>query len=284
MRFSSRLYPFLLLVALWGLACRGPFDEPPCNDPYDPACINYDPCLSQDTAWAEFDVLQRLGTWDTLKYFRVTDDTFFFLPEYFVDRVYFKARATHAQRYYWKIGADARTFTDSMFHLDFRRELLPTSGRIDCRLIACVDSIDRTCFPTTPLCDTVWHWFYYTFTWYDHPPYYPTAGDFTCIYTDAPNDTFCLKVRPESGDIGTFPPPFFPICFPLTIVEPAPAFSWSKKIELIQPSLPRVSRVRGYGILLEHPRRLEFEVDVRPFLDTSDLNWTHHRMICFRKK
>ncbi len=274
----------LLLVAFWVAACRGPFDEPPCTDPYNPDCINYDPCLGKDTAWAEFDILQRLETaGGIVKYFRVTDDTFFFLPRFFVDRVYFRARARHAQRYYWTIGADARTFTDSAFYLDFRRNLLPVSDRIDCRLVACVDSIDRTCFPTARLCDTVWHSFYYTFTWLEHPPYYPTAGDFTCIYTDAPNDTFCLKIRPEDGDIGTFPPPFFNICFELAIVEPVPAIIWSKKIELIEKG-PYYARARGYGILMEHPRRIEFEVDVRPFLDTTDQNWTHHHMICFRRE
>ncbi len=273
------------------LGCRGPFDEPPCSDPWNPDCVNYDPCLSQDTAWAEFDILQQLRAGntsfgDTTTFVHVTDDTFFFPPWQNAEYVFFRARADYPQRYYWKIGTDARVFTDSAFSLIFKEGIVPPSGTIECRLVACLDSIDRTCFPRARLCDTVTHSFFYMFTKMSEEPYYPTGGHFSCYFEGMP-DTFCVTIWPGSGKVGNIPPEGFTVvCFPYAVSYPELAFVGPKKIDFLNVEVPPsyYSRVRGYGIVLEHPRRLEFEIDIRPFRDSTDLNWKPHRMICVRKE
>ncbi len=273
----------LVVGFMFFLGCRGPFDEPPCSDPWNPDCVNYDPCLSQDTAWAEFDILKELYWFVDKRQFHyqpVTDDTLFLWPNAHMDRVWFRARADYPQRYYWKVGTDPRVFTDSAFFLWFASEFIGPYGTIDVRLVACLDSIDRTCFPRARLCDTVTHSFFYLDTYIDREPWYPTGGKFDCTFVDMPEDTFCLTVQPEGGDIGTIPPPYLDYCDLTEIILPVGGFVGPKKIEIP----PSPLRVRGYGIIREHPRRLVFELDIRPLLDTTDQNWVHRRIVCWRKR
>ncbi len=83
------------------LSCRNDDDTlpPPCNDPTNEACPNYDPCLAKTPVSADFEILASLGWQDT---FFVEYDTIIQTT-----RVKFVANQKHYESYSWQIGSEA---------------------------------------------------------------------------------------------------------------------------------------------------------------------------------
>ena len=122
---NLRLLPCLLVLALFIFffpTCK----EKDCTDATNPDCPNYNPCLTAKEANAEFIIVDSLrpsvGVYATA--FQI--DTFW--P---TNNIYFKALHEN-DTYEWKIGTDARTFTQRLFTLTFDPNL---TGNIPVRLI-----------------------------------------------------------------------------------------------------------------------------------------------------
>lgn len=112
------------LLLVWGVvllslpACKQK-EEPPCMDPINPLCPNYDPCYGQWPLSADFLIEEEVGFFrpgpyqDKYGYFKYPTDTACHLsPIHF-------AAPVKADRYEWRVGSDARVWTDSAFALNF---------------------------------------------------------------------------------------------------------------------------------------------------------------------
>lgn len=131
--FLLLLLPLLTLV-LW-TGCK---KDPPCDDPANPECPNYDKCLTVVETNADFEFVADVGDG-------------FYLP--FRDsipvtlngqtRIYFRASDNRMSGYEWKVGLDPRVFTDSLFSLMFPG----TAGWINVDLTVSNNKANSTCFP-----------------------------------------------------------------------------------------------------------------------------------------
>ena len=105
----------LILLFLAGMLMMSRCKES-CDDPTDMNCANYDPCLSYEPANADFMILDSIGGWvcDGALIGLITEvDTLFVSNEIFF-------RANHKNdTYTWKVGTDARIWTEQSFSLDF---------------------------------------------------------------------------------------------------------------------------------------------------------------------
>ena len=118
-----------------------------CEDPTNPECSNYDPCLiTTDTKTsANFKMYEciKCGWADTLM--RATNTVF-------GGYVVFEAEQFGADiiSYEWKIGTDSRVFTERLFRLDFSGY----QGEVEVRLVV-QKEVNTDCFPNDDGIDTV---------------------------------------------------------------------------------------------------------------------------------
>ncbi|MEM9821367.1 MAG: hypothetical protein AAF985_09855, partial [Bacteroidota bacterium] len=97
-----------------------------CDDPTDPFCPNFDPCIEASRANAEFIIFDSM-TVDVVnpQGLALEIDTMW-SPR----NIHFKALHEN-DTYEWRVGTDARTFTEKEFFLYFN----DISGNIEVRLI-----------------------------------------------------------------------------------------------------------------------------------------------------
>ncbi len=160
----------------------------PCDDPTNPLCPNYDPCIEYEPANADFVVLDSVVKWDC-------DGTGPLSHSYAIDtglvlRDYYFQALHHHDSYEWQIGSDSRTWNDAAFALYFGTE---GEGAIPVTLTVTKNDPDN-CLTEEQRISTI------TKTIYSHfwdgtenePP--PIVGKYTGANTDAPQDTFTIEV------------------------------------------------------------------------------------------
>lgn len=122
-------------------------EEPPCNDPTNPDCANYDPCYGKEAANASFHHFCDLTTGYGLYHFKT--DTIEMEDANARVRVFFKVDDKNVDSCWWSVGTDSRVFTEKEFSLTFRL----VDGPIRTRLIVDKSSA-LDCNPSKPVRDT----------------------------------------------------------------------------------------------------------------------------------
>jgi hypothetical protein len=105
------ILPFALLLVMLISTCN---KERFCNDPNNPICPNFDPCLQAVPANSNFQFVAVVpNITDTL--IDINIDT-----SYSGGNAVYKALVTEGlETYAWKVGADPRVFTEPELYLDF---------------------------------------------------------------------------------------------------------------------------------------------------------------------
>ncbi|MBX2930078.1 MAG: hypothetical protein KF852_19760 [Saprospiraceae bacterium] len=182
----------LLTLALW-TGCK---KDPPCDDPLNPECPNYDKCLTVVRTDAAFTVTN----WTDPHYLPFRDT----IPTPGVRRIYFRAADTRMSRYEWKIGDDPRVFTDSLFFLIFDN----VSGWINFTLTTYNDNFDSLCFPGDSGKVTVQKAYYFNhYTDNSHSgtlAQYPIFGEYLGHDEGSPSDTFRVTLDLDYN-LGAYP-------------------------------------------------------------------------------
>ncbi|HMQ60445.1 MAG TPA: hypothetical protein PKE06_07245 [Flavilitoribacter sp.] len=187
----------LILLCLAGMLLMSRCKES-CDDPTDMNCPNYDPCLSYEPADADFMILDSLTGWvcDGELFGLITEVDSLFVPN---DLIF---RAKHENdTYTWKVGTDARTWTEQSFSLDFG---INGTGDIPVTLVVskddpygCLTEEERT----DSLTKTV-----HLYSWNSHNSSADTAppiiGRYFGANEDAPSDTFTLEILGIAPVIG----------------------------------------------------------------------------------
>jgi len=131
---TKTIYWLLAAGVMLAIGCKK--DQQACNDPYNIACPNYDPCLNVNPAYSDIAIVDSSRWTDTLMSFEVDTVTstskFFFRPK--------EIRSNTS--YAWRIGQDNRIFETPVVDLLFTG----FQGQIDATLTATVQDQDR-CLP-----------------------------------------------------------------------------------------------------------------------------------------
>lgn len=179
--------PGILFLALFIIACSD--EDPPCTDPLNPKCPNYDPCLSFQPANAEFVIIDSIYGVDCndgrgrLDLVSEVDTTFANNELYF--------RALHdADTYEWKVGTDPTVYHDRKFSLYFPNSIAP--AEINVTLIVCKDDPDNC---QTRSCDTLSKRIFILFT-NGADTASLVVGKFKGVDMDSPLDSFIIEVPP----------------------------------------------------------------------------------------
>lgn len=180
-------YILLLAYVLHFSSCT---DEAiPCNDPANPACPNYDPCLVFEFANADFSVTEQIAGPDCMDgrgdLNLVTEvDTTFTNQDLFFEALY------NADTYEWHIGTDPRIFREKKFVLYFPYLSAPTD--IDITLISCKQPPNNC---TGVVCDTVSRRIHLFFS-NGADSSSLVIGKFRGVDSDAPSDSFTIEIPP----------------------------------------------------------------------------------------
>ncbi|HRD83440.1 MAG TPA: hypothetical protein PLL53_21950 [Saprospiraceae bacterium] len=185
---KSTLLPLLCLAAALPLLWTGCKKDPPCDDPLNPECPNYDRCLTVPKTNAEFIVTDWTRPGQIPLPYRDT------IPVASSVRVEFRAADRNMSRYEWKIGNDPRVFTDTSFYLSFDN----VSGWINFSLTSYNDKADAICFPGDSGKITVNKaYFFKTYTYEtddDFVVQYPIFGTYLGADVESPQDTFQVTI------------------------------------------------------------------------------------------
>lgn len=185
---KSTLLPLLCLAAALPLLWTGCKKDPPCDDPLNPECPNYDRCLTVPKTNAEFIVTDWTRPGQIPLPYRDT------IPVASSVRVEFRAADRNMSRYEWKIGNDPRVFTDTSFYLSFDN----VSGWINFSLTTYNDKADATCHPGDSGKITVNKaYFFKTYTYEtddDFVVQYPIFGTYLGADVESPQDTFQVTI------------------------------------------------------------------------------------------
>lgn len=186
---KSTLLPLLYLAAALPVLWTGCKKDPPCNDPLNPECPNYDRCLTVPKTNADFIVSDWTRPSEIPLPYRDT------IPVANSVRVEFRAADRNMSRYEWKIGNDPRVFTDTSFYLSFDN----VSGWINFSLTSYNDKADAICFPGDSGRTTVNKAYYfkrYTYeTEDDFVAQYPIFGTYLGADVESPQDTFRVIIK-----------------------------------------------------------------------------------------
>jgi len=186
---KSTLLPLLCLAAALPLLWTGCKKDPPCDDPLNPECPNYDRCLTVPKTNAEFIVSDWTRPSEIPLPYRDT------IPVANSVRVEFRAADRNMSRYEWKIGNDPRVFTDTSFYLSFAN----VSGWINFSLTTYNDKADATCHPGDSGKTTVNKAYYFkNFTYEtdeDFVAQYPIFGTYLGADEGSPQDTFRVTIH-----------------------------------------------------------------------------------------
>ena len=150
MKANKGIKTLLLMgaVVLLGQCCK-PDDEPtpPCDDPANPECPNYDPCYGVKEHNARF-VIERKswsGAPDSLAYSQ-SDGIYHF------GILRFTALDSNATGYTWYLGAEV--IHDQQFSRSFQPTDLPANTVVDVSLVTTFNP-DTVCFPNATGRDSV---------------------------------------------------------------------------------------------------------------------------------
>jgi hypothetical protein len=132
------IFTVMMVVAI--TSCK---DEH-CDNPSDPACPNYDPCLGLKKANAAFEIFDTIICGDNLKSLWQSFEVDTCYPR----DVWFRALHDN-DTYEWKIGYDPRVFTDKTFPL-----YINVPGDITIRLVTTKKHFINQCFTGNTTRDT----------------------------------------------------------------------------------------------------------------------------------
>ncbi len=179
---------YLIFLILAGMLLMSRCKES-CDDPTDMNCPNYAPCLSYEPADADFMILDSLTGWvcDGELFGLITEVDSLFVPN---DLIF---RAKHENdTYTWKVGTDARTWTEQSFSLDFG---INGTGDIPVTLVVskddpygCLTEEERT----DSLTKTV-HLHFWNYSSAESAP--PIVGRYLGANEDEPSDTFTIELK-----------------------------------------------------------------------------------------
>lgn len=168
---SYLLLMFVLTVCIINLSnCKKD-----CNDPSNPNCSNFDPCLN--VADASFTVKQYCSTFYNQASF---EEDSLLTP----GQVIFEVNDQDVDSCYWKIGAEAQYRTGKSILITFdnqMEELLPVQLIVYKNLECCQDQLAQrdTIIRYIPL---------------EHREGTRIIGSYTGYHEDAPNDTFTITI------------------------------------------------------------------------------------------
>ncbi len=150
MKANKLIQSLLLMGAVMVLVqCCKPDDgpTPPCDDPANPECPNYDPCYGVNEHNAKFVIEQYTGPFapDSLKYVR-SDGVYTF------GTIRFTAMDSNASSYIWYLGAEV--IHDQQFSRSFQPTDLPANTVVDVSLVT-IFNPDTVCFPNATGRDSV---------------------------------------------------------------------------------------------------------------------------------
>ncbi len=184
-------FPFLfslLFPILFWTSCGD--DDIPCIDPYNPECDNYDPCLEALETSAEFGFYRKFPHQSEERVWFEETDTFYLPPSSFP--IYFKADSSNMTSYEWTIGLDPRTFTDSVFNLEFEN----IGGNLDVTLKATNDQVLPECFPDDTGYAEKTKSIYLKLV---PPEEWPMKGTFRGYNEDNPNNIWDIQINDNNG-------------------------------------------------------------------------------------
>jgi hypothetical protein len=195
---KSTLLPLLCLAAALPLLWTGCKKDPPCDDPLNPECPNYDRCLTVPKTNAEFIVSDWTRPGNMPLPFRDT------IPTPGTVRVEFRAADRSMSRYEWRIGNDPRVFTDTSFFLVFDE----VSGWVNFSLTTYNDKADATCYPGDTGKITVNKAYFFKRFWdLSHEgilAQYPIFGEYLGYDEKNPSDTFRVTLDLDYN-LGAYP-------------------------------------------------------------------------------
>jgi len=158
-----------------------------CLDPENPECGNYDPCLKTFPTNAAFGFWNKNIGGDVYLPYRDT------IPGGNI-RVYFRATDPRMSAYEWRVGADPRVFTDSVFSLVFTNIF----GWVNVSLTAYHEQADQVCFPGDTGKITTERAFYLNpdvaETQEEYLEQYPIFGAYLGHDEGSPQDTFRMTI------------------------------------------------------------------------------------------
>lgn len=174
------IIPLILVVGIAALTTSG---CKRCDDPSDPDCKNYDPCLGKEPVSAEFEMWETMPH-DTL--FRAYDAIYMYRP------LVLKARQPDLENYQWRIGLDTTLRSGNTTTVSFGAPY----GQIEITLI--VNSTpDVECNPADDGRDT----FRQTIHVLDYASL-PIWGSYRGYESGEENEWFTMTLRLDSTRIG----------------------------------------------------------------------------------
>jgi len=187
MKIKTTFLLSFILVLLWS-GCK---KDPPCDDPENPECPNYDRCLTVPKTNADFGFFRRSSS-GAFSVFLPYRDT---IPiRVGPIRIYFKASDSGMSSYEWRVGSDPRTFTDSVFFLDFSN----VSGWVNVSLTTRNQKFDSQCFPGDSGKVTVNKGIFFKAYTVEHDTawvqHFPIFGAYTGHDEQSPQDTFSIRI------------------------------------------------------------------------------------------
>lgn len=190
----SRLVLYVVLVVMF---CALGNCKKDCYDPRNPDCADYDPCIDEIKATADFGFYKkRVG--DDSTYWLPIRDTFYNLNFGGGSKLYFRAHSSEMDNYSWTVGSDPRMFTDSIFFLFFEN----INGPINANLKTEKQFLEM-CFPVNDqemsLSKTI------QMKAIDDPMNFPIIGKFEGYDEDAISDVYTVEIETYSSYIRNFP-------------------------------------------------------------------------------
>jgi hypothetical protein len=146
------LLNFLAVVILISSSCDN------CEDPTNPECDNYDPCIGMELQKADFAIGKRYS--DGIELFFESDTVLYGF-------VYFKSNIEDAVSYKWTVGTDARTWDTKDIALNFKQDDSLTLRNSPVPVTLVVERMPNNygCFPGDDGIDTVTKFVHFRSDW-----------------------------------------------------------------------------------------------------------------------
>ena len=184
MRFLKTFFGLSILVSLFFTqSCKD--DCPPCDDPTNPECGNYDPCFGKNRVSADFYMYENHGGLNPDKGWDYYDtDTLLGQSVLLVAKEEFEPYWSEVN-YTWIIGAETISGTDKK---SITRNSFPTNERIQVTLIV-NKKPHLDCYPDDDGIDTVTRYMVFPYGTDLVPKW---QGEYIGHTTDKPNETLQL--------------------------------------------------------------------------------------------
>ena len=133
-------FSFFLTLGFFFLLLASSCREEECMDPRNPECENYDPCIDVVETSADFGFFRKFPHESEERIWLAQKDTFYLGST--ASTLFFRAKNSKMSAYEWRVGLDPRTFTDSLFYLEFGN----TSVNLNVTLNVINEKADADCF------------------------------------------------------------------------------------------------------------------------------------------